>query len=172
MTPWNHKNRSKSGQPLVEPLMPLALIWLLITLALAVAPHAGELPVWLTLLFYAVAGWRGVIAVRNQALPPCWLLLPLALLVGAGVLIEYRTLLGRDAGVALLTAMTACKLLETRGLRDGVVLVFLGYLLVMSNLLYSQEILMVAWLFAVVVVMPMYSPTKNMPHFIPAYSMW
>ena len=103
--------------------------------------------------FYAVAGWRGFIAVRNQSLPPRWLLLPLALLVGVGVLIEYRTLLGRDAGVALLTAMTACKLLETRSLRDGVVLVFLGYLLVMSNLLYSQEILMVVWLFLVVVVM-------------------
>jgi transglutaminase-like putative cysteine protease len=69
------------------------------------------------------------------------------------VLVDYRTLFGRDAGVALLTAMTACKLLETRGLRDGVVLVFLGYLLVMSNLLYSQDIPMVAWLFAVVLVM-------------------
>ena len=153
MTPWNRKNRPKPVPPPAEPLMLRALIWLLITLAMAVAPHAGELPVWLTLLFYAVAGWRGFIAVRNQSLPPRWLLLPLALLVGVGVLIEYRTLLGRDAGVALLTAMTACKLLETRSLRDGVVLVFLGYLLVMSNLLYSQEILMVIWLFLVVVVM-------------------
>ena len=153
MMPWNRKNRPKPVPPPTEPLMPQALIWLLVTLAMAVAPHAGELPVWLTPLFYAVAGWRGFIAVRNQSLPPRWLLLPLALLVGAGVLIEYRTLLGRDAGVALLTAMTACKLLETRSLRDGVVLVFLGYLLVMSNLLYSQEILMVVWLFLVVVVM-------------------
>jgi transglutaminase-like putative cysteine protease len=55
--------------------------------------------------------------------------------------------------VALLTAMAACKLLESRALRDGVVLVFLGYLLVMSNLLFSQDIPMVAYLFAVVVVM-------------------
>lgn len=82
------------------------MIWLLVTLAMAVAPHLGELPIWLTLLFYALIGLRGFIATRNRSLPPRWLLLPLALLVGAGVMIEYRTLLGRDAGIALLTAMT------------------------------------------------------------------
>lgn len=153
MMPWRRKSRLKPNPPPIEPLLPLAVIWLLVTLAMAVAPHTGELPIWLTLLFYALIGLRGFIATRNRSLPPRWLLLPLALLVGAGVMIEYRTLLGRDAGVALLTAMTACKLLETRSLRDGLVLVFLGYLLVMSNLLYSQEILMVAWLFAVVMVM-------------------
>jgi transglutaminase-like putative cysteine protease len=151
--PWSHVPRRKPAQPPVEPLTLLAMIWLLATLVLAVAPYVSELPIWLTGLFYAIALWRYLIAVRNKSLPPRWLLLPLALLAGAGVLIEYRTLLGRDAGVALLTAMTACKLLETRGLRDGVVLIFLGYLLVMSHLLYSQEMLMVGYLFAVVVVM-------------------
>ncbi len=49
---------------------------------MAVAPHTGELPLWLTLLFYAMVVWRGLIVIRNQPLPPRWLLLPLALLVG------------------------------------------------------------------------------------------
>ena len=153
---WSQEARRKQIKPIPPPVEPLnapALIWLLVTLALAVAPHSRELPVWLTLLFAAVIGWRGLIAVRDWPLPPRWLLLILAVLTGAGVLIDYRTLFGRDAGVALLTAMTACKLLETRSLRDGVVLVFLGYLLVMGNLLYSQEIPMIAWLFGVVVIM-------------------
>ncbi len=48
MTPWNRKNRPKLVPPPVEPLMLRALIWLLVTLALAVAPHTGELPIWLT----------------------------------------------------------------------------------------------------------------------------
>ncbi len=154
--PWSRAPRLKSAQPVQAPVEPLtlrAMLWLLATLALAVAPHTNELPLWLTLLFYAIVGWRGVIAVRGQSLPPRGWLLVIALLAGAGVLIEYRTLLGRDAGVALLTAMTACKLLETRGLRDGVVLIFLGYLLVMSTLLYSQEIVMVGYLLMVVVLM-------------------
>ncbi len=136
-----------------EPLTRAALIWLLAALALAVAPHARELSIWLTVLFALLVGWRGFIALRDRALPPHWLLLIVAVLAGAGVLIDYRTLFGRDAGVALLTAMTACKLLESRALRDGVVLVFLGYLLVMSNLLYSQNIPMIAYLLAVIVAM-------------------
>ncbi|MDS4041815.1 MAG: DUF3488 and transglutaminase-like domain-containing protein [Candidatus Competibacter sp.] len=150
---WRSPHAPLSSKRPEEPLTPLALAWLLVTLALAVAPHAAELPLWLAALFAAIAGWRWFIAVRDKPLPPRWLLLVVAIVAGAGVLIDFRTLFGRDAGVALLTAMTACKLLETRGLRDGVVLVFLGYLLVMSNLLYSQEIPMVAWLCVVVLVM-------------------
>ncbi len=151
--PGNRQWREKPAAPPAEPLTLPALIWLLVALGLAVAPHAREMPVWLTVLFFTIAVWRGFLALRNRPLPSRWLLLVVAVLAGAGVLIDFRTLFGRDAGVALLVAMSACKLLETRGLRDGVVLVFLGYLLVMSNLLYSQEIPMVAYLFAVVLAM-------------------
>ena len=136
-----------------EPLTRPALTWLLAALALAVASHAQELPAWLAALFAVLVGWRWLIILRDWAMPPRWLLLIVAVLAGAGVVIDYRTLFGRDAGVALLTAMTACKLLESRGLRDGIVLVFLGYLLVMSNLLFSQDIPRVAYLLAVIVVM-------------------
>ena len=153
--PWNRKNRPEREPPKspVELLTTAAMGWLLTALALAVAPQTGELPMWLTVLFAVLTGWRGLLAFRDRPLPPRGLLLLVAVLAGAGVVIDYRTLFGRDAGVALLTAMTACKLLETRVLRDGVVLVFLGYLLVMSNLLYSQEIPRVAYLLAVIVVL-------------------
>jgi len=144
---------SASLQRPEELLTPTALIWLTLTLTLAVAPYVNELPVWLAPAFIAFAGWRGIVAVSHRSLPPQWMLLVLALLATVGVLATYKTLFGRDAGVALLTVMTACKLLESRILRDGVVLVFLGYLLVMSNLLYSQEIPMVAYLLAVVTLM-------------------
>ncbi|MBK8185525.1 MAG: DUF3488 domain-containing transglutaminase family protein [Candidatus Competibacteraceae bacterium] len=152
---WNQKNRLKAEKPALplEVLEPIALSWLLGALLLAAVPRASELPIWLTLLFGAILIWRWLIAMRGWSLPPRWLLLVVAVLACAGVLIDYRTLFGRDAGVAFLSAMTACKLLETRTLRDGVVLVFLGYLLVMSNLLYSQEILLVIYLFAVVLLM-------------------
>jgi len=42
--------------------------------------------------------------------------------------------------VALLVVMLALKLLETRVLRDGILLIFLGYFLVITNFLYSQTI--------------------------------
>ena len=106
--PWSRKNRPKRTPPSVEPLTRPALTWLLAALVLAVAPHAKELPVWLSVLFAVLVGWRGFIALQDRALPPRWLLLIVAALAGAGVLVDYRTLFGRDAGVALLTAMTAC----------------------------------------------------------------
>ena len=151
---WKRSSHSPPpSKPPEEPLTSTALIWLTLTLTLAAAPYTNELPVWLAPAFIAIAGWRGFIAFYNRPLPPRWVVLALALLATAGVLATYKTLFGRDAGVALLTVMTACKLLEARSLRDGVVLVFLGYLLVMSNLLYSQEIPMIAYLLAVVTLM-------------------
>ena len=151
---WKRSPHSPpSPQPTEEPLTRTALLWLTLTLTLAAAPYTHELPVWLAPAFIAIASWRGFIAFYNRPSPPRWVVLVLAVLATAGVLATYKTLFGRDAGVALLTVMTACKLLETRGLRDGVVLVFLGYLLVMSNLLFSQEIPMVAYLLVVVTLM-------------------
>lgn len=147
------RRRKKTATSPAEQLSVSAVAWLLATLLLAVAPRMGESPLWLSLIFVAGVGWRGWIAIRNKPLPSRWLVLTLGALTAAGVLIDYRTLLGRDAGMALLTAMTACKPLETRSQRDGVVLVFLGYLLVMGNLLYSQDIPMVAYLLAVLLVM-------------------
>ncbi|MDQ5908344.1 MAG: protein-glutamine gamma-glutamyltransferase [Pseudomonadota bacterium] len=153
---WRRSGTSRPTTlvPVEESLLTrTALLWLTLTLTLAAAPHAREFPVWLAPAFIVIAGWRGFIAFYNRPLPPRWILLTLALLAAAGVLATYKSLLGRDPGVALLTVMTACKLLETRGLRDGVVLVFLGYLLVMSNLLFSQEMPMVAYLLVVVTLM-------------------
>lgn len=147
------RSPNASRQRPEELLTSTALIWLILTLTLAAAPYANELPIWLAPVFVAIAGWRGAVAVYQRPLPPGWMLPMLGLLATAGVLVTYRTLFGRDAGVALLTVMTACKLLEARWLRDGVVLVFLGYLLVMSNLLYSQEIPLVAYLLVVVTLM-------------------
>jgi transglutaminase-like putative cysteine protease len=57
-----------------------------------------------------------------------------------GVFLSYRTIFGRDAGVALLVVMLGLKLLETRTWRDAMLMSFLGYFLVITNFLYSQTI--------------------------------
>ena len=45
------------------------------------------------------------------------------------------------------------KMLETHSLRDGMVLIFLGFFLLIAELLYSQSLLIAAYLFLVVIVL-------------------
>jgi transglutaminase-like putative cysteine protease len=115
-----------------------AIPWLLLAVGLAAAAHIGRLPWWLNGLFILAAGWRWQAALKRWPMPRGWLLLGLTLSTIAGLLAYYGTLLGREAGVALLAAMTALKLLEARTLRDGMVVIFLGYFLLIAHLLNSQ----------------------------------
>ncbi|BAN35114.1 transglutaminase [Sulfuricella denitrificans skB26] len=110
--------------------------WLLASIALTIAPHATRLPIWISLLCLGVGAMR-LIQVR---LPARWLLITLAAATAAGIYGSYHTLLGRDAGVALLIAMLTLKLLESRTLRDSMVAIFISYFLLITHFLYSQSI--------------------------------
>ncbi len=113
--------------------------WIALAMALVAAPHAERLPLWLTGLAAAMCLWRLYLARTRLALPPRWLLIFIVAAGAAAILLEYRTLFGRDAGVALLVLMMSLKLMETRTQRDGMVLAFIGYFLVITNFFYSQS---------------------------------
>lgn len=105
-------------------------------------------PLWLSALtgfIFAFALWLWW---HNARLPGRWLLLPLVGIACGGVLLEFRTLLGRDAGVAMLVLFMALKLLELRSRRDAMVLVTLGYFLLLTHYFYSQSIPTGLWLLA------------------------
>jgi transglutaminase-like putative cysteine protease len=123
-----------------QPLRLRHVVWLLVGLALVAAPHIERLPWWLTGLVVTLSAWRVYLGHASLPLPGRWLLILVVIGATAGVYFNYRTLFGRDAGVALLVVMLALKLLETRVLRDGMLLIFLGYFLVITNFLYSQTI--------------------------------
>ncbi len=116
------------------------LAWLLLALLLVAAPHALRMPWWITLLGLGLYGWRAQLALSRAALPSRWLLLAVAALALAAVYFEYRTLFGRTSGIVLLVLFSGLKLLETRTHRDGAVVAFLCYFLIMTNLLYTQNI--------------------------------
>jgi hypothetical protein len=113
---------------------------------LASAPHLARLPVWISALILIITGWCLYLAYRNLTPPAKWLLALIAIGSAAGILLQYRTLLGRDAGVALLVVMLALKLLETRSQRDGMLLGFLGCFLLVTNFLHSQTIATAAYM--------------------------
>lgn len=51
----------------------------------------------------------------------------------AGIFVEFRTLFGREAGVAMLVMFMAMKLLEVKSQRDAMVVVTLGYFLLLTH---------------------------------------
>ncbi|USX25581.1 DUF3488 and transglutaminase-like domain-containing protein [Oxalobacteraceae bacterium OTU3CINTB1] len=112
---------------------------LLLTAALMVlAPHFAHLPFWVSLAVCATLLWRAAITWRGKRMPPLWLLVPVAVASMAGVYFTYRTLLGRDAGVAMLTLLLAFKLLEMRAKRDLFVVIFLSFFVLLTSFFYSQ----------------------------------
>jgi transglutaminase-like putative cysteine protease len=116
------------------------LFWLLAGLALVIAPHMLNLPWWLNLDACIVFAWRIYLTLGERVLPKKWLL---ALLVAGGMLgvyLTYRTIFGRDSGVALLVMFLSLKLLELHHPRDAIVLVLLSYFLALTNFFYSQTL--------------------------------
>jgi transglutaminase-like putative cysteine protease len=116
------------------------LFWLLAGLALVAAPHTPRLPWWLNLIAVILIAWRVYLGWGERALPKKWLL---ALFVVGGLLgvyFTYRTIFGRDSGVALLVLFLSLKLLETTQQRDAMVLVLLTYFLALTNFFYSQTL--------------------------------
>jgi transglutaminase-like putative cysteine protease len=148
--------RKKMRNSTVKPieLDAIAISWLTVALGLALLPHLTHLPIWSGVLFAGTVGWRWWVAQNpSRQLPKPWLRASLTLLIVVLVFYSFKTLFGREAGVALLAAMAAMKFLESRTLRDGLILLMLGYFLVMANLLYSQSLLMAGYLLAILVVM-------------------
>ena len=137
--------------------------WLLAGIVLVMAPHALHLPLWLSLAAFGMTAWRWAAARGTLPLPSKWPLALLALASAAGILLQYHTLLGRDAGVAMLTLMLALKLLEMRAYRDAMLTVFLGYFLVITNFFYTQSIPFATYLLLVVLVLTVALITLNHP---------
>lgn len=131
---------STSGAPPTRAISLRSITWLVLALVLVAAPHTMRLPLWLTALAVALCGWRWYLARMRLALPARWLMIFLALAGAAATYLDYRTLFGRDAGVALLVLMISLKLMETRVQRDGMVLACIGYFLVITNFFYTQSI--------------------------------
>jgi transglutaminase-like putative cysteine protease len=107
---------------------------------LVLAPHSLHLPAWVSLLCLATLGWRAMITLGGRRMPSSKLLLPLAAAAMLGVLQTYHTILGKDAGVAMLVMLVAFKMLEMHARRDLFVVVFLCFFLALTNFFYSQSI--------------------------------
>ncbi len=116
------------------------LKWLLLTLAVVLATHAPNLPVWVIAASIFFGAWRYLLDKNQWRMPKLWLLIPITLMVSLGVVFSFKGAFGRDASLALLVVMASLKLLETKVLRDYILMIILAYFLVGNLFLFNQTI--------------------------------
>lgn len=114
-------------------------LWLLAVLALSMLPHAARLPLWCMLGTGTAMLWRAQLAWRDAPLPPRWVLLACLVACVALTLGTYHSLMGREAGVTMVTLLAGLKTLELRARRDAFVITSLGFFLILTQFLYSQS---------------------------------
>ncbi len=129
------------------------MVWLSLSLLLVLVPHAPRMPVWISVLFLLLAGWRLYTVRTGKSLPHRYLIATVVVAMLAGVYLSYGTLTGRDAGVAMLAVLAGMKIAESRFLRDAYVVIFLGFFLVVTNFLYSESIPTGLYMLVVVAVL-------------------
>ena len=119
----------------------ISLTWLLIAQALVLIPHLLHVPFWLVGLWLACAAWRIQVFRMRLPFPNSWAKAALLLGSGFAVYLSRGSLVGLDAGVALLITAFILKLLEVRSRRDALVLIFLGFFTVVTSYLFYDSLL-------------------------------
>jgi len=142
-----------SAHQIDKAFRPEVLTRLLLVLIVVVAPQLPQLPLWLIGISLAFGVWCYLIAQQRLKPPGIWLRILLSALLLFAVHARYSTLLGRDAGAALLFAMLALKLIEIKEARDIYIVVFLGYFLIIVSFLFTQSLWMAGYMLGAAVLL-------------------
>jgi transglutaminase-like putative cysteine protease len=135
-----------------RPLTVAVTYGLLLTVLMISAPHVDHLPLWVSALCATALLARAWIARRNLALPRRGLLIAVTIGGIIGLVVEFHTLFGQEAGVTLLIMLTSLKLLETRSARDATLVLYLGSFIIITGFFYSQTIVTTLYMLATLLV--------------------
>ena len=116
------------------------MLVLLLAVTFVVIPHFEHLVWWATAVLVLLLIWRAFLTVTQRPVPSRLLMFPLLLAASAAVYLQYRTLVGQQAGVTFLLLLMALKLLEMRARRDIFVVIFLSFFILLTQFLNGQEI--------------------------------
>ncbi len=126
-----------------QPSLPLSASqghWLVATVFVTLVPHAEHLPAWLSAICGLLLLWRIEVDRGRCRAPARWLLIIIAAAAVVAVAVQYRHVMGKDPGLAVLAAFACLKLLESASVRDGRSAVLLCFFLQMGQFLNGQEI--------------------------------
>lgn len=116
----------------------LFLLGIIGWIVLMQAPH---MPWGSTVFCGAVLIWRAWLTLRQKPAPSRWLVIGLLLLALSITAAQFRTIVGREAGSALVLLLLTLKTLEIKARRDTFVIFFLGFFTLLSHFLFSQSLL-------------------------------
>lgn len=124
-----------------------ATLQLVLTALLCSAPLAVDQPWTISALGAILIAWSAWLSLSSRPPPSRALLFAIALIGVAAVMLNHRTLFGREAGLSLLALLLPLKLLETRLKRDARAVLLLCCFLLTGQFLNSQAM----WVAAIVV---------------------
>lgn len=113
---------------------------LLLSVLMTIVPHTPHLPAWVISLCACLLAWRGYLTYSGNPLPKRWLLQTITAASLTGVLIDYHTWFGREAGVTLLILLACLKTMELKSKRDAMALIFLCCFVLITGFFYSQSL--------------------------------
>ncbi|OUS10199.1 hypothetical protein A9Q90_01850 [Gammaproteobacteria bacterium 54_18_T64] len=128
------------------------LFWLLVSVFVSIGLHLEHLPPWVALSGIVAALWQIQLYRERWHQPGRLLKWSLAGACGAGLLLHYGRMTGLEPMVALLFTGYILKLLEIHHRRDALVLLYLSYLIIILQSLFSSTI--VASVLVLVALLP------------------
>jgi transglutaminase-like putative cysteine protease len=109
-------------------------------MALALLPHARNLPLWILVGVFGAASLRIGLALAGRDVPPPYVRWSFVALAACLLFLQFHTFNGITAGTAFLALTSGLKLLETRSTRDFSFLLFTIYFSCLAALLISDSI--------------------------------
>jgi len=139
MTPYSNKTDD----------IPRYQLWLLLTVhGLAFLSHLPRVPITLSLAYIIIVIWRVKITQGQWNYPNRWVKALLVVVAVGAVVSHYDQWFALESLVGLLVTAFVLKLIEVKGYRDAIGLVYIAYLIIACHFLFNQTLLMT--LYAVV----------------------
>lgn len=144
---------------IARPLSARNIYWLIAGTVMCILPHGRQLPIWVIILSLSLITLRLLLTLKKKFLPIqrflfVRVLQTVMVLAGfIGIFAYYHSLVGRDAGTALLVLLAGFKILETFSERDFYIAVFLGFFVIITNFFHTQSIVIALYMTVTVWVM-------------------
>ncbi|WP_372882924.1 transglutaminaseTgpA domain-containing protein [Psychromonas sp.] len=116
------------------------LLWLIVAQGVVILPLLIRLPVWLWLLWLGSLIWRLQIHAGKLNFPSSTVKIILSGLCLFGLFSSYRGAYGVEAMVGFLVFTFILKLLELRSRKDGLLMLFIGFIALAAQFLFAQSI--------------------------------